>query len=465
MASKAECGDEIVAAHETCDDGNVLANDGCSSTCSVEEGFLCDTSTPNRCQLTDAIAHNDSSTNTTTNANATSGGNASTVIDDNTTVITTKNDSNTSTVIVDNTTVITTKNNSSTNTTTNANATSGGNLTDTIYTSTTVPIGGGLVEQIQVSLQVEMTTSMQIFGAKQAVFLRGLSELTGVLLRNIRIAGVRQVSSARRPLQGSRISVDVEIIVENRVSGNQVVSKLTPEGLNSKNTGNGLPTLQLMQVPQVQSVWIAIATSTHPSTPAPYSVVRVFVYRLLMTLQGFDRQRNAFKSALAQAYAVLPDNVVISKVVDISDDSQNTQVLTVAGIEIGVSISFSSFAHSEAVVAVSTINHALRQEGLPAIIERSVPDNTPTPSKDGITGIPVLYMVIFYCVCAVLFVLLVVICIQLAVGRPLTNHDRTYLQEALGSNNHVGTTASQIYFSQLADTQIDYSYEHPNVYV
>jgi len=415
---------------------------------------LCDTSIPNRCQLTDAIAHNDSSTNTTTNTNATSGANTSTVIDDNNTVITTKNDS-------------------STNTTTNANATSGAaNLTDTIYTNatvlipnTTVLISGGLVEQIQVSLQVEMTTSMQDFRAKQAVFLRGLSELTGFLLQNIRIAGVRQVSSARRPLHGSRISVDVEIIVENRVTGNQVVLKLTPEGLNSKNTGNGLPTLHLMKVPQVQSVLIAIATSTHASTPAPYSVVRVFVYRLLMTLRGFDRQRNAFKSALAQAYAVLPDNVVISKVVDISDDSQNTQVLTVAGIEIGVSISFSSFAHSEAVVAVSTINHALRQEGLPAIIERSVPDNTLAPSKDGITGIPVLYMVIFYCVCAVLFVLLVVGCIQLAVGRPLTNHDRIYLHEAIGSNNHVDTTASQIYFSRLADTQIGYSYEHPNVYV
>ena len=458
MASKAECGDEIVAAHETCDDGNVLANDGCSSTCSVEEGFLCDTSTPNRCQLVDAIAHNDSTTNTTTNANATRGGNASTVLDDNTTVITTKNDSNTSTVIVDNTTVITTKNNSSTNTTTNANATSGGNLADTIYTSTTVPIGGGLVEQIQVSLQVEMTTSMQDFGAKQAVFLRGLSELTGVLLRNIRIAGVRQVSSAHRPLQGSRISVDVEIIVENRVTGNQVVSKLTPEGLNSKNTENGLPNLQLMQIPQVQSVLTAIATSTHASTPAPYSVVRVFVYRLLMTLQGFDRQRNAFKSALAQAYAVLPDNVVVSKVVDISDDSQDT-------IEIGVSISFSSFAHSEVVVAVSTINYALRQEGLQAIIERSVLDNTPAPSKDGITGIPVLYMVIFCCVCAVLFVLLAVVCIQLAVGRPLTNHDRTYLHEAHGGNIHMDTTTSQIYFSRLADTQIDYTYEHPNVHV
>ena len=240
LASKAECGDEIVGAHETCDDGNVQANDGCSSMCSVEEGFLCDTSIPNRCQLTGAIAHNDSTTNTTTNANATSGANTSTIIDDNTTVITPKNDSNTSTIIDDNTTVITTKNDSNTSTiidnttvittkndsNTTANTTSGANLTSTINTnttvlipSTTVLIGGGLIEQIQVNLQVEMTISMQDFGAKQAVSLRGLSELTGVLLRKIRIVDIRQVSSARRPLQGSRISVDVEIIVENRVTG------------------------------------------------------------------------------------------------------------------------------------------------------------------------------------------------------------------------------------------------------
>jgi len=475
LASKAECGDEIMGAHEACDDGNVQENDGCSSVCSIEQGFLCDTNTPNRCQRTGDIAHNDSTTNTTTNANGTSGANTSTIVDNNTTVTTTKNDSttnangtsgaNTSTIVDDNTTVTTTKNDS----TTNANGTSGANLTHTIninatvfIPSTTVLIGRGLVEQLQVSLHVEMTISMQDFGVKQAEFVLGLSELTGVLLRKIRIVGIRQVSSARRPLQGSRISVDVEIIVENRVTGNQVVSKLTPEGLNLKNTGNGLPTLQLMQVPRVLSVLIPIVTTTPLTTPAPYNVVRVFVYRMLMTLQGFDRQRNAFQRALAQAYAVLSDDVVISKVVDLSDDSHNPPSFVVAGIEIGVSISFSSFAHSEVVVGVSTINDALRQEGLPAIIERSLPDNTPAPSKDGTTGIPELYMIIFYGACAVIFVFLVVVCIRLAVGRFCCCVDANSAPSP--STRHLDTTKSQIYFSRLADSQTDYAYEHPNMY-
>ncbi len=36
------CGDGIRGLGETCDDGNILSEDGCSETCSVETGFSCD---------------------------------------------------------------------------------------------------------------------------------------------------------------------------------------------------------------------------------------------------------------------------------------------------------------------------------------------------------------------------------------------------------------------------------------
>ncbi len=39
--STAGCGDGIVAAPETCDDGNTTAGDGCSATCSIEMGAAC----------------------------------------------------------------------------------------------------------------------------------------------------------------------------------------------------------------------------------------------------------------------------------------------------------------------------------------------------------------------------------------------------------------------------------------
>ena len=37
----AECGDFVVNAAEVCDDGNVVDGDGCSSTCTIEAGFMC----------------------------------------------------------------------------------------------------------------------------------------------------------------------------------------------------------------------------------------------------------------------------------------------------------------------------------------------------------------------------------------------------------------------------------------
>lgn len=33
------CGDSIVVGAETCDDGNIVSGDGCSSTCFIECGF------------------------------------------------------------------------------------------------------------------------------------------------------------------------------------------------------------------------------------------------------------------------------------------------------------------------------------------------------------------------------------------------------------------------------------------
>lgn len=35
------CGDRMIEAPERCDDGNAASNDGCSSTCQVEEGYTC----------------------------------------------------------------------------------------------------------------------------------------------------------------------------------------------------------------------------------------------------------------------------------------------------------------------------------------------------------------------------------------------------------------------------------------
>lgn len=39
----AKCGDGIIAGSETCDDGNAVSGDGCSGTCQVEPGWVCPT--------------------------------------------------------------------------------------------------------------------------------------------------------------------------------------------------------------------------------------------------------------------------------------------------------------------------------------------------------------------------------------------------------------------------------------
>ena len=42
----ANCGNGVVDVGETCDDGNTVSGDGCSSTCQLETGFLCMAGTP-----------------------------------------------------------------------------------------------------------------------------------------------------------------------------------------------------------------------------------------------------------------------------------------------------------------------------------------------------------------------------------------------------------------------------------
>ena len=38
------CGNSIITISETCDDGNMINNDGCSSACLIETGFTCSNS-------------------------------------------------------------------------------------------------------------------------------------------------------------------------------------------------------------------------------------------------------------------------------------------------------------------------------------------------------------------------------------------------------------------------------------
>lgn len=38
------------ADKEECDDGNSVSGDGCSSDCTVEEGYLCDNISPDYCR-------------------------------------------------------------------------------------------------------------------------------------------------------------------------------------------------------------------------------------------------------------------------------------------------------------------------------------------------------------------------------------------------------------------------------
>ncbi|MCA9654647.1 MAG: DUF4215 domain-containing protein [Myxococcales bacterium] len=47
--SDAVCGDGMLGGSETCDDGNTDADDGCSATCTVEDGYACDDAEPSVC--------------------------------------------------------------------------------------------------------------------------------------------------------------------------------------------------------------------------------------------------------------------------------------------------------------------------------------------------------------------------------------------------------------------------------
>src|SRR5687767_9009917 len=39
--AKPTCGNSVKDTDETCDDGNALAGDGCSATCTIEPGYKC----------------------------------------------------------------------------------------------------------------------------------------------------------------------------------------------------------------------------------------------------------------------------------------------------------------------------------------------------------------------------------------------------------------------------------------
>ena len=45
------CGDGLRATNEGCDDKNLLANDGCSPTCIIEPNGHCDNQAPNNCDI------------------------------------------------------------------------------------------------------------------------------------------------------------------------------------------------------------------------------------------------------------------------------------------------------------------------------------------------------------------------------------------------------------------------------
>ena len=53
----ATCGDAMLDPDEGCDDGNLLAHDGCNSLCQVEPGFMC-TGSPSICQPFSALCGN-----------------------------------------------------------------------------------------------------------------------------------------------------------------------------------------------------------------------------------------------------------------------------------------------------------------------------------------------------------------------------------------------------------------------
>jgi cysteine-rich repeat protein len=51
--AQARCGDGTIEFPETCDDGNIVGGDGCSSTCTVEAGFTCNRASPTSCKKLD----------------------------------------------------------------------------------------------------------------------------------------------------------------------------------------------------------------------------------------------------------------------------------------------------------------------------------------------------------------------------------------------------------------------------
>src|SRR5262249_24443363 len=46
---KFKCGDGVRDGSEACDDGNVHSDDGCTTTCTAESGFLCTKANPSVC--------------------------------------------------------------------------------------------------------------------------------------------------------------------------------------------------------------------------------------------------------------------------------------------------------------------------------------------------------------------------------------------------------------------------------
>ena len=308
-----------------------------------------------------------------------------------------------------------------------------------------------------------MPVSMDEFFTKRAVFLRGLSEITGVAMSKIRIVGVRQMSTPRRRLLLARIRVDTEFVVESRAMAREAVLLLTLERLNLKNADHGLPTLRLV------SVAIPTVPTTPIGTPEPYGVVRVFVYRLRMSVGEFDAKRDAFRRALALAYAVLLERVVVKSVARFAPPSRDTQQLLPmpAGIEVGVAISFSNIARSEAVVPVSAINNALRQEGLPAVVELVVADGTKQPAAHQSSDMPIVYTWIFNGVGAATFVLVLCVCIRLGFGRfCLCCSERDAHSHGHPNNEeHSSTTGAQTFFTMDAHTPVGYAFDDTHVRV
>ncbi len=51
ITPNAVCGDSVITGSEACDDGAAVSDDGCSSTCAIESGYTCTTTSPSVCSL------------------------------------------------------------------------------------------------------------------------------------------------------------------------------------------------------------------------------------------------------------------------------------------------------------------------------------------------------------------------------------------------------------------------------